>query len=114
MKTIFERIIAGEIPCEKVFENEHIIAFKDVAPKAPIHILIVTKKVIPDLQSMQPADFPLLGEVVKATQFIAKEFGLDDKGYRLVLNNGRNAGQTIFHLHFHLLGGTPLRESEMG
>jgi len=109
MTTIFGKIIRGEIPADKVFENEHVIAFHDIAPKAPVHILIVTKKEIPDLQSMHEEDFPLLGEVVKAVQHLAKEFELEE-GYRLLTNSGPHAGQTIFHLHFHLMGGKRLSD----
>jgi histidine triad (HIT) family protein len=108
-KTIFEKIINGELPCEKVFENERVIAIKDIQPKAPVHILIVPKKVIASIQEMAPKDFPLLGEIVKAAQEIAVKFKLD-QGYRLVVNNGLFAGQTIPHLHFHLLGGSALGE----
>jgi histidine triad (HIT) family protein len=110
-KTLFERIIEGELPSEKIYEDERVIAIKDIAPKAPIHILIIPKKVIPDIQSMQPEDFSLLGDVAKVAQKIAKDLGLvENGGYRLLTNNGKGAGQTIFHLHFHLLGGRPLGE----
>lgn len=109
MKTIFEKIIEGEIPSEKVYENAHVIAIKDIDPKAPVHILIITKKNIPDFQSLEPSDYYLLGEVAKAAQEIAIEMKLAG-GYRLLVNNGPFAGQTIFHLHFHLLGGAPLGE----
>jgi histidine triad (HIT) family protein len=107
MSTIFGKIIQGEVPCEKVFENEHVIAFHDIAPAAPVHILIVPKKEIPDLQSMTPEDYPLLGEVVAVAQKLAKEYEIES-GYRLLTNNGSGAGQTIFHLHFHLIGGKTL------
>ena len=107
MTTIFGKIIAGQIPCEKVFENERIIAFKDIAPAAPVHILIVPKKEIPDLQSLKAEDLPLIGEVVQVAQKLATEFDIED-GYRLLTNNGPGAGQTIFHLHFHLIGGRRL------
>lgn len=106
-KSIFERIIEGEIPAEKVFENERIIAIKDIHPAAPVHLLIIPKKKIPDIQSMQEEDFFLLGEVVSVAQLLAKEFNITE-GYRLITNNGRGAGQTIFHLHFHLIGGRQL------
>lgn len=106
-KTIFEKIIDGEIPGEKVFENDMIVAIKDIAPSAPVHLLIITRKVIPDLQSVQEEDLPLIGEVVKVAQKLAKEFGVE-KGYRLITNVGPSAGQSIYHLHFHLLGGRPL------
>jgi len=107
MTTVFGKIIAGQLPCEKVFENDRIIAFKDIAPAAPVHILIVPKKEIPDLQSLQPEDLPLIGEVVQVAQKLAEEFDIED-GYRLLTNNGPEAGQTIFHLHFHLIGGRRL------
>lgn len=103
-KTLFEKIIDGELPAKKVYEDERIIAIEDKFPKAPVHLLIIPKKVIKDLQSMEESDFPLLGEVVKVAQKLAKEFNLGE-GYRLIVNNGPQAGQTIFHLHFHLLGG---------
>jgi histidine triad (HIT) family protein len=107
MSTVFGQIIAGKLPCTKVFENEHIIAFKDHAPVAPVHILIVPKKEISDLQSLQPEDYPLMMEVVRVAQLLAKEFDITD-GYRLITNNGSNAGQVVFHLHFHLIGGRKL------
>lgn len=106
--TLFERIISGELPCKRVYETETILAFEDIAPKAPVHILIVPKKWVRDLQSLN--DYALLGEIVKAAQHIAKEKGLVEGGYRLLTNCGPFAGQTIFHLHFHLLGGAPLGE----
>lgn len=107
MKTIFQKIIDGELPSEKVYENEKILAIKDIHPIAPVHILIIPKKVISGLQEMGPEDFSLLGEVVLVAQLLAKEFNIT-KGYRLLTNNGSGAGQTIFHLHFHLIGGRQL------
>lgn len=104
MATVFDKIIKGEIPADKVFENERIVAFKDTNPAAPVHILIVPKKEIPDLQSVKEEDLPLIGEVVVVAQSLATRFGITD-GYRLITNNGSQAGQTIFHLHFHLIGG---------
>lgn len=108
MKTIFEKIIDGELPSEKVYEDEQLIAIKDKYPKAPVHLLIITKKVIPDIQSMSQTDLSLLGEVFRVAKKLAQEFGVEKSGYRLLINNGPNAGQTIPHLHFHLLGGGPL------
>jgi histidine triad (HIT) family protein len=102
--TIFAKIIRGEIPSEKVFESKHVLAIKDIAPVAPVHILIMPKKEIPDLQSMNSEDLPILSEIVMVAQKLAKEFGIED-GYRLQTNNGKDAGQTVFHLHFHLIGG---------
>jgi histidine triad (HIT) family protein len=107
MTTIFGKIIKGELPSEKVFENERIIVIKDIHPAAPVHLLIIPKKEIPDLQSVSPEDLPLLSEIGAIAQKLAKEFGIE-KGYRLLTNNGRDAGQIIFHLHFHLIGGKQL------
>ena len=107
MTTIFSKIINGELKADKVFENERIIAFKDIAPVAPVHLLIVPKKEIKDLQSLQQGDLPLMGEMMKVVQGLAKQFGVEN-GYRLVVNNGKQAGQTVFHLHFHLIGGKEL------
>ena len=107
MSTIFGKIIEGSIPCDKVFENETVIAFKDIAPVAPVHILIVPKKEIRNLQALQKDDFTLIGDVIEVAQKLAKDYGIED-GYRLLTNNGKGAGQTIFHLHFHLIGGRHL------
>jgi histidine triad (HIT) family protein len=107
MSSVFGKIIRGQLPCEKVYEDEEIIAFKDIAPAAPVHILIVPKKEIPTLQQLQPEDYHLLGKVVRVAQILAEEFDITD-GYRLLTNSGSEAGQTIFHLHFHLLGGRRL------
>lgn len=111
MKTIFQKIIDGELPATKVYEDTSVIAIKDIAPKAPVHLLIIPKKVIPDLQSLKPEDYSLLGKVAEVAQKLALEFDLlEQGGYRLLTNNGEGAGQTVFHLHFHLLGGRPLGE----
>ena len=107
MTTIFGKIIKGEMPAEKVFENERILAIKDIYPAAPVHILIMPKKEIPDLQSVDPEDLSLIGEIIQVAQALAKKFHIED-GYRLLTNNGTDAGQMIFHLHFHLIGGRPL------
>ncbi len=112
MSTIFGKIINGELPAEKVFENERILAIKDLHPVAPVHLLIMPKKEIPDIQSLTPEDFSLLEEIVQVAQQLAIEFGIQD-GYRLLTNNGPLAGQTIYHLHFHLIGGRALRTSEI-
>ena|ERR1700733_14917465 len=107
MTTIFGKIIAGELPAEKVFENDNILAIKDLYPEAPVHLLIMPKKEIPDLQSVTQEDLPLIGEVIAVAQLLAKQFNIAD-GYRLITNNGSSAGQSISHLHFHLLGGRNL------
>lgn len=113
MTTVFGKIIKGQLPCEKVFENDRILAIKDIAPHAPVHILIMPKKEIPNLQSVSPEDLPLIGEIVQVAQKLAEEFGIGD-GYRLLINNGTNAGQTVMHLHFHLLGGKKMSHFGLG
>jgi histidine triad (HIT) family protein len=105
--SIFKKIIDGELPAEKVFESETILAIKDKYPIAPVHILIMPKKEINSVQDMEEKDLHLMGEMVEVAQKLAKEFGIE-KGYRLLTNNGSNAGQTIFHLHLHLIGGKKL------
>jgi histidine triad (HIT) family protein len=107
METIFGKIIRREIPAEIVFENEKLIAIKDIHPQAPIHLLIIPKEVYPDLQSVPSDKLSILQDVAKAAQHLAKEFHIT-QGYRLLTNNGSEAGQTVFHLHFHLLGGRDL------
>lgn len=107
MSTVFGLIIQGKLPAEKVFENERILAIKDIHPVAPVHILIMPKKEIPNIHSLEREDWPLIGEILEVAQKIAEEFGVEG-GYRLITNNGPDAGQTIFHLHFHLIGGKVL------
>lgn len=104
MTTIFGKIIQGKLPCVKVFENERIFAIQDIAPAAPVHILIMPKKEIPSLQDIKEEDLPLIGEIVQVAQKLASELGIE-KGYRLLTNSGAAAGQSVMHLHFHLLGG---------
>lgn len=107
MATIFGKIIKGELPSEKVFENERILAIKDIHPIAPVHLLIIPKKEIASLQAAAEEDLALIAEAILIAQQLAQQFGIE-KGYRLLTNNGSDAGQTIFHLHFHLIGGRPL------
>lgn len=107
MTTIFSKIALGEIPADKVFENDRIVAFKDIHPVAPVHILIIPKKEIPDLHSVTAEDLALIGEIVVVAQELATRFKITE-GYRLLTNNGPLAGQTISHLHFHLIGGRML------
>lgn len=103
--TIFEKIVAGEIPCNKVLENDKFLAFNDINPKAPIHILIIPKKHFENFQEMDPS---LMGEMTNFIQEVASLMGLDKSGYRLITNNGENGGQEVMHLHFHMLGGAKL------
>jgi len=113
MTTVFGKIIKGQLPSEKVFENERILAIKDIAPAAPVHILIMPKKEIPNLQSVQSEDLPLIAEMIQVAQQLAEECGIEE-GYRLLINNGSNAGQTVMHLHFHLLGGKKMSHFGLG
>lgn len=101
--TIFEKIIAREIPADIVFENDSLIAFRDVNPQAPVHVLIVPKRVLPRLADATAADRELLGELLLTAAEIAKKMALE-KGFRVVINSGPDAGESVPHLHVHLLG----------
>ncbi len=114
MTSIFGRIVKGELPCQKVFENERILAFKDIHPQAPVHILIIPKKEIPNLQSVRHEDLPLIAEMAQVAQKLAKEFEIDEDGYRFMTNCGPDAGQIVEHLHFHLIGGKKLSHFGVG
>jgi histidine triad (HIT) family protein len=107
MSTIFGSIIRGEIPAEKVFENDRIIAIKDINPLAKVHLLIMPKKEFRDLQALAAEDLPLMGEIISIAQKLARQYGIENS-YRFLTNCGSPAGQTIFHLHFHLIGGSNL------
>jgi histidine triad (HIT) family protein len=106
-KTIFKKIIDREIPADIVFEDDICLAFRDVDPKAPIHVLIIPKKEIASLADLSEADAAIVGEILLKISNLAKSLGLDH-GYRVVVNCGREAGQSVDHLHFHLLGGRQL------
>ncbi|HTT08727.1 MAG TPA: histidine triad nucleotide-binding protein [Gammaproteobacteria bacterium] len=105
-KTIFAKIIDKEIPAKIVHEDDLCLAFHDVAPRAPMHVLIIPKKPIAKLADATAADQAVLGHMLLKAAQIAKDQGYED-AYRLVVNNGEGAGQTVFHLHIHLLGGRP-------
>lgn len=107
-KTIFEKIIAREIPGRFVYEDDFIAAFHDVNPVAPVHVLVVPKKAISGISGVTPADAPVLGHLLAKVPEIAAKLGLDSSGYRLTLNCGRDAGEVVPHLHFHIMGGRPL------
>jgi histidine triad (HIT) family protein len=106
MTTVFTKIIEGSIPCSKVFENERILAFHDIAPQAPVHIVIIPKKMLKNLMEAKEEDQLLLGELLLTANKIANQLHLKD--YRIVTNSGFEAGQRVFHLHLHLLSGRPL------
>jgi histidine triad (HIT) family protein len=107
-ETVFSKIIRREIPAQIVFESERVLAFKDISPQAPSHIVIIPKKPLKDVLEAKPEDAALLGELVLAAADIARSMGISQEGFRLVINTGASAGQTVFHLHMHLLGGRPL------
>ncbi|MEO1521692.1 MAG: histidine triad nucleotide-binding protein [Cyanobacteria bacterium J06633_2] len=106
--TIFGKIIRREIPADIVYEDDLALAFKDINPQAPVHVLVIPKKPIPKLADAQPDDQALLGHLLLTAKTIANQLGLE-KGYRVIINTGDDGGQTVFHLHLHLLGGRALQ-----
>ena len=106
--TIFEKIIAREIPAEVVYEDDQCLAFRDINPQAPVHILVIPKKPIPRIAEAIDADTPLLGHLMATSARLARSEGIADSGFRVVINNGRDGGESVPHLHVHLLGGRPL------
>ncbi|MHB8104102.1 MAG: histidine triad nucleotide-binding protein [Dehalococcoidales bacterium] len=106
---IFCKIIAGEIPSRIVYRDKDVVVFPDINPAAPVHLLVVPVKHIASLTSMTDTDAPLVGKMVAAANKVAREQGLAEKGYRLTINCGADAGQLVQHLHIHLLGGRTLK-----
>lgn len=106
--TIFGKIVRGEIPCDKVYEDELVLAFRDIHPQAPTHILIIPKKALVSMAEVEEGDEAVLGRMMVVASRIAREQGVDEDGYRLVVNTGGHGGQTVFHLHMHLLAGRQL------
>lgn len=104
---LFAKILEGEIPCNSVYEDEHCMAFRDINPQAPSHILVIPRKGIPQLSQAGEEDKELLGHLILVANKVAQADGLDE-GYRVVVNCGEPAGQTVFHLHVHVLGGRAL------
>lgn len=107
--TIFGKIIRKEIPADIVYEDDLCLAFKDITPQAPTHVLVIPKKTIPTLANASPEDKELMGHLLLTIKAIADQLGLTDTGYRVVINTGNDGGQTVFHLHMHLLGGRALQ-----
>jgi histidine triad (HIT) family protein len=107
-KTLFEKIIAREIPASIVYEDDRVLAFKDINPGAPTHVLIVPKKPIPRIAEAPAEDQEVLGHLLLKAAEVAKQLGLTQGGYRLVINNGPDAGESVPHLHLHILGGRRL------
>ena len=108
MDCIFCKIIKGEIPSDKVYESDNVLAFKDINPMAPVHVLIIPKEHIASLNEINAENANLIAEVYAAAAEIAKQLGVAESGYRVVTNCGQAAGQTVNHIHFHLLGGRDL------
>ena len=106
MSTIFGRILAGEIPADRVYEDEQCIAFRDVNPCTPTHLLVIPRKPLAQLDEMGEGDEALVGHLMRVATVVAKQQGLD--AFRLVVNNGAGAGQSVFHLHLHVIGGRDL------
>ena len=108
MSTIFNKIIKKEIPAKIVYEDDDILAFEDIAPKAPVHILIIPKKEIKTLNDITEEDTNLIGQLSVVAKKIAKDKNIDQEGYRLVMNCNDYGGQTVYHIHLHLIGGRKL------
>ena len=106
MDCIFCKIISGEIPSKKVYEDEKVYAFHDINPMAPVHVLIVPKQHIASVNEVTSENSAVIAHVYEVAAKLASELGIAESGYRIVTNCGANAGQTVFHLHFHMMGGT--------
>jgi histidine triad (HIT) family protein len=108
MATIFEKIIAGEIPATIVHQDDRVTAFRDISPQAPVHVLIIPNKPIPTVNDVTEADEATLGRMFVVARKIAAAEGIADNGFRLIVNCNRDGGQVVYHLHMHLVGGEPL------
>ena len=102
---LFCKLVAGQIPATIVYQNDNVVAFKDITPQAPTHVLVVPRRHIPSLNDLAPGDDAVVGEIVRTAASIAKEHGHAERGYRAVFNCNADAGQTVFHIHLHVLGG---------
>jgi histidine triad (HIT) family protein len=105
---LFCKIIKREIPGSIVYEDDRILAFNDINPQAPTHVLVVPKRHVESLNDLQQDDDQIVGEIVRRAAAIARERGISARGYRMVFNTNREAGQTVFHIHLHLIGGRPM------
>jgi histidine triad (HIT) family protein len=105
---LFCNIVAGKTPAQIVHDNEHVVAFKDIRPIAPVHVLVIPKEHIPGIHDATPAQAATLGQLLLSARDVAEKLGLAEGGYRLVLNQGVNAGQSVFHIHCHVIGGRPM------
>ena len=103
--TLFEKIIAREIPADIVYEDDLVLAFNDINPQAPVHVLVIPKKLIPRIAEAEPEDHQVFGHLLLKAKDIAADLGLHENGFRLIINNGKDAGESVPHLHLHILGG---------
>jgi histidine triad (HIT) family protein len=108
MDCLFCRIVAGQIPATKVYEDDELLAFNDIAPAAPMHVLIIPKEHIPTVNALEERHDALVGQMVRRAAALAASRGYDARGFRTVFNCNAEAGQTVFHLHLHVLGGRPM------
>ena len=108
-KTLFEKICDKKIPADIVYEDEQVVAFRDIAPAAPTHVLVIPRKAIPRINEAKPEDQSLLGHLLLKAAEVARSLGLGEDGFRLVINNGRHGGESVPHLHCHILGGRSLQ-----
>lgn len=106
---IFCKIINGEIPCSRVFEDDKILAFNDISPEAPTHVLIIPKEHISSVNELNDNNIDVIGHIFLKAKEIANKLGIDKEGYRIVTNCGKNGGQTVDHIHYHLMGGRKLQ-----
>jgi len=109
MECLFCKVIAGQIPANIVYRDEQVVAFNDISPQAPHHILIVPHKHIATLNDVPVEDNALIGHMAQTAKMLAKQLNIADEGYRIVMNCNPGAGQTVFHIHLHLLGGRPFK-----
>ncbi len=107
-ETIFSKIIRKEIPSDMVYQDELVTAFRDISPKAPTHILVIPNTLIPTMNDVTEADEPALGRMLRVAAQLAKEEGIAEEGYRLIVNTNRHGGQEVYHIHLHLVGGQKL------
>jgi len=105
---LFCAIGEGKVPANRMYQDDSIVAFKDITPRAPVHILIIPRKHIASVADISEADRVLIGRIFEVAAQLARDQGIADRGYRIVVNSGADAGQSVFHLHYHLLGGRPM------
>lgn len=108
-KTLFQKIIEREIPAEVVYEDEQVLCFRDIQPEAPVHLLLIPKKPIPRIAAVNEDDAALLGHLFTRIPLIAKQEGFEESGFRVIVNNGPDGGETVPHMHVHLLAGRPMQ-----